>query len=465
MIRYRLDDLGWYQFEWLVQAALKAELGLGVESWSSARGDYGRDAYFDGELVFPSTIPAHGPFMFQVKFVENANAKGSRPIPALLSAVRKEVARIKARCAGIQARWETPAHYALLSNTPLEADDRLTIKDTLAEALPDTTVTCLGASDVCDILDAHPTLRRSFPQLLSLRDLNIVLEEAVSHELLERSRAAVDASEDIVRTFVPTGAYERTWKVLRSHQFAVLYGPPEMGKTAIAWMIALAQLSQGWEAFLCQSPDDFFRVYEKSRRVCQEVRDAWNEREAMLDAQELTAFSSASLLIRPLPELPALGPSWTAATTSLATELSNAEDNYLDPSALNDWVDLADAISKCEPRFLAQTGFPKDYEDKIELWLKIAEEELKLDSSLDSPSDLREELARLLEVASGLEKLASLAPDYAGKATDLATRLERRARSLEKQAIDLEELEPVEDDEVRPSSTDLADVRLIFSDL
>ena len=195
--------------------------------------------------MFPATIPAHGPFMFQVKFIENANAKGSRPIPALLSAVRKEVARIKARRAGIQARWETPAHYALLTNTPLEASDRLTIKDTLAEALPDTTVTCLGASDVCDILDAHPTLRRSFPQLLSLRDLNIVLEEAVSHELLERSRAAVDASEDIVRTFVPTGAYERTWKVLRSHQFAVLYGPPEMGKTAIAWMIALAQLSQG----------------------------------------------------------------------------------------------------------------------------------------------------------------------------------------------------------------------------
>ena len=267
------------QFEWLIQAALKAELGLGVESWSSSRGDYGRDAYFDGELMFPARIPTHGPFMFQVKFVEQANAKGSRPMPALLSGVRKEVARIKARCAGAQARWEKPAHYALLSNTPLEADDRLTIKDKLAEALPDTTVTCLGASDVCDILDAHPQLRRSFPQLLSLRDLDIVLKEAVSHELLERSRAAVDASKDIVRTFVPTGAYERTWQVLRLHQFAVLYGPPEMGKTAIAWMIALAQLSQGWEAFLCQSPDDFFRMYEESRRQVFVADDAFGRTE------------------------------------------------------------------------------------------------------------------------------------------------------------------------------------------
>ena len=99
-MRYRLDDLGWYQFERLIQAALTAELGLGVELWSFIRGDYGRDAYFEGELVFPPRIPTHGPFMFQVKCVEQVNAKGSRPMLVLLSAVRKEVARIKARCAG-----------------------------------------------------------------------------------------------------------------------------------------------------------------------------------------------------------------------------------------------------------------------------------------------------------------------------------------------------------------------------
>jgi hypothetical protein len=32
LIRYRLDDLGWLQFEWLVQSLLKAKLGLTVES-------------------------------------------------------------------------------------------------------------------------------------------------------------------------------------------------------------------------------------------------------------------------------------------------------------------------------------------------------------------------------------------------------------------------------------------------
>ncbi|MEN8178769.1 MAG: restriction endonuclease [Pseudomonadota bacterium] len=46
---YKFDDLGWYQFERLVQGLLKAELGLNVESWGG-RGDWGRDAWSEGQL-------------------------------------------------------------------------------------------------------------------------------------------------------------------------------------------------------------------------------------------------------------------------------------------------------------------------------------------------------------------------------------------------------------------------------
>jgi hypothetical protein len=239
-MRYRFDDLGWYQFEWLVQSLLKAELGLGVESWSSPRGDHGRDAYFDGQLAFPAKIPADGPFVFQVKFVENANAAGADPKPAVLAAVRKEATRLKARIVGLGDTWENPRHYALITNVVLEPSTREEIKTILQSQLPNTTITCLGGGDVANIVDSHPALRRSFPQLLSLRDLNALLEQAVSRDLIERSRAAVDASRDIVQVFVPTTAYDKAWTTLRANHFAVLYGPPEMGKTAIAWMVALA---------------------------------------------------------------------------------------------------------------------------------------------------------------------------------------------------------------------------------
>ncbi len=260
MIRYRLDDLGWYQFEWLVQSLLKAELGLGVESWGG-RSDYGRDAYFAGSLNFPAKhLTSEGPFLFQVKFVENANAAGAEPDETLLDAVRKEVARVKARSQ--QPAWRGLQHYALLTNAPMSGVLRDRIKDLLHQAIPDAQIHCLGGNDICDLLDKHVSLRRSFPQLLSLRDLDDLLQDAVGKEILERSRRATECGRDIMPVFVPTSPYDRAWTVLRKHHFAVLEGPPEMGKTAIAWMIALAQLSQGWQAIVCDGPEDVFQCYK-----------------------------------------------------------------------------------------------------------------------------------------------------------------------------------------------------------
>src|SRR4051794_15117849 len=114
MIRYRLDDLGWFQFEWLIQSLLKAELGLGVESWGGSR-DHGRDAYSPSPLPFPSrNQESEGPFLFQVKFVEQANAAGSDWRPAILKAIRAESARIAQR---IKLRtWESPRRYVLITN-------------------------------------------------------------------------------------------------------------------------------------------------------------------------------------------------------------------------------------------------------------------------------------------------------------------------------------------------------------
>src|SRR2546430_15398247 len=97
MIRYRLDDLGWYQFEWLVQALLKDRLGIGVESWGG-RGDHGRDAWCSGPLTFPDKqVLTNGPFLFQVKFIENANAAGAKPSPRLIASVKAGVMRVSKR--------------------------------------------------------------------------------------------------------------------------------------------------------------------------------------------------------------------------------------------------------------------------------------------------------------------------------------------------------------------------------
>lgn len=173
MIRYRLDDLGWYQFEWLVQSLLKAELGLAVESWGG-HADFGRDAFSVGPLGFPTKgVSSNGPFVFQVKFVENANAAGAHYRATLLGAVRKELERIVARIpTSAAAKME---HYVLLTNAPISAGVREQIRRELVEAVPGLNAHLYGGGDICDLLELHPQLRRSFPQLLSLRDLESLL--------------------------------------------------------------------------------------------------------------------------------------------------------------------------------------------------------------------------------------------------------------------------------------------------
>jgi hypothetical protein len=86
-IRYKLDDLGWFQFEWLVQSLLKARVALGIESWGGTHGDHGRDAYFDGPLAFPTDASQDGAFVFQAKFVASANAAGAKPGAAVIQSV------------------------------------------------------------------------------------------------------------------------------------------------------------------------------------------------------------------------------------------------------------------------------------------------------------------------------------------------------------------------------------------
>ena len=275
-MRYRLDDLGWYQFEWMIQALLKAELGIGVESWGG-RGDFGRDAYSLGSLPFPSRhINSEGPFVFQVKFVE---PEGTDRSARLRSAVQKERDRILNRQTHRPDLWSPVAHYVLITNIDLNSDQRIAIQHEFANALPNAAVHTLSGKDVCDLLDNHADLRRSFPQLLSLRDLDVMLEEAVAKDVRERSRAAIESAREVIPSFVPTESYRKAWAILFRRYFCVLEGPPEMGKTAIAWTIALSQVCKGWEAVVCDRPDDLYRAHSRERKQVFIADDAFGRTE------------------------------------------------------------------------------------------------------------------------------------------------------------------------------------------
>jgi hypothetical protein len=277
MLRYKLDDLGAYQFEKLAQSLLKTSVSLSVESWGN-RGDFGRDAYTSNSLRFPDkNVIFPGPFLFQVKFVEGANAAGARTVETLLGSVAKELAQIQKRRRSTE--WEDPKCFVFITNSLIDPKTRATIKERFSTTLNCKLVIVWGGDDVCDLLDALPPIYRAFPQLLSIRDLDQLIAGVLSHESIQRSSAALEIAKELVPVFAPTTGYERAWSVLRKHHFAVLEGPPEVGKSAIAWMIALSQSSIGWEAIYSRTPDDFFKMHEQSREQIFIADDAFGRTE------------------------------------------------------------------------------------------------------------------------------------------------------------------------------------------
>src|SRR6185436_204076 len=142
--------------------------------------------------------------------------------------------------------------------------------------------TVLGPAELSALLDERPDVRRRVPFVLGARDL----DGLIPGPALERSTGDVTAARELARVFVPTRAYERTLAVLQRTGFAVVTGPPEMGKTAIARMLGLALLTEGWELHECIRPDELWSSFARDRPQVFVADDAFGSTEYRPDAAE-----------------------------------------------------------------------------------------------------------------------------------------------------------------------------------
>ena len=194
-----------------------------------------------------------------------------------MSAVKAEINRIKRRLS--RNLWSPVRHYVFLSNAKLSTVLRENIQKRLRPIDKDMRIHIHDGTDLCNMLDSQPTLRRSFPQLLGLQDFESLLSHIVNQDIVKKSHLACENARDLTPVFVPTSAYFRAWSVLRRNHFAVLEGPPEMGKTTIAWIIALNQVVIEWEAVVCDFPQDIFRHLNDQRSQVFIADDAFGRTE------------------------------------------------------------------------------------------------------------------------------------------------------------------------------------------
>jgi hypothetical protein len=225
-----LEELGWLQFERLCELVLEAEAGVDPTRWEGS-ADQCREVISDVELkVNGRTLapPVH------VRCVWNA----AEPPPS---------------------RFKSVVTFA---NRPSPGAD------------------VYGPDELSDAIRRLPGLRMKLPSILSLG------AAPPDPDALRRSRFDVDATRELARVFVPTPAWSRAVAILKAHNFLVLTGPPEMGKTAIARMLGLALLTQGWEVHETTKPEQLEKAFDRTRPQLFIADDAFGSTEYRPDSAE-----------------------------------------------------------------------------------------------------------------------------------------------------------------------------------
>ncbi|MGZ8693934.1 MAG: nSTAND3 domain-containing NTPase [Gaiellaceae bacterium] len=251
---YRFEELGWLQFQQLCTEVL-ADAGLPREAW---HGDADR---LRAARLPDDVAPALGWSRAREVIVLWLTEKRERPY--LRDWLREALAPV-----------------LVISNRALPELD------------VDPGVVRIGPGQLTAAVDARPHVRRRVPFVLGIRPLEQIAEPGV----LERSTLDVGAARSLARVFVPTRAYHRALDVLEAHSFAVLSGPPEMGKTAAARTIALAGLAAGWEAHECTRPEQLWEAYRRDRPQIFIADDAFGSTEYNPSAAERWAVDLDRIL-------------------------------------------------------------------------------------------------------------------------------------------------------------------------
>lgn len=269
---YALDQLGWLQFQQLCAHVLELDAGVPPGAWEG-------DADGTRTVVLDSGLG-----------------------PPLLST--RSPQRVLVHCAWLRAGSESPLTAALQQLSLERLDDLRDLRSyvlmangTTARSGPQPAVKGLSV-DVIDTpalsarIDARPELRLAMPSLLGLRAVDgLIPERLAAASSLDRAEA-----ERLAEVFVPTRAYARAVRTLSEHRFAVLTGPPEMGKTAAARMIALAKMTDGWQAHECTNPEQLLAAFDPAASQVFIADDAFGSTEYRADAAEHWARAMERLL-------------------------------------------------------------------------------------------------------------------------------------------------------------------------
>jgi hypothetical protein len=211
MSHYQFDRMGSAQFEHMVQALAKAELGNGVKAFGSGP-DGQRDATFSGKVNFPVGSEGgkwSGYGVIQVKYNERPKDT-TADTRWFLGEIRKELSNWALKNASGK---RTPKYFLAVTNVVLSGVDEFGGKDRfdqMMQAFADQ-IGLVGwfawdDTELRTLLDQHTDIRQRYLELITVGDFLADIELLAPTVALTAKRLAVNAAAEIAtKQWVRTG--------------------------------------------------------------------------------------------------------------------------------------------------------------------------------------------------------------------------------------------------------------------
>ncbi len=233
--RYDFANLSPIEFEGLCVDLVAAETGLRFETFAEGTdgGADGRHGRADGDIIV------------QAKHYKNSTWSD---LQKAVKAEKKNIAALK------------PSEYYLLTSQSLTPNRKAKLITLLDHPSVDPS-RVWGRTELNASLAKHSAVERRHIKLwLSSA---AVLDKLLKSDIAVFTEATAEEIERLLKVFVVNPSLSRSAEILKATHCLIVSGPPGVGKTTLAQVLAAEYSDEGWELVSVASITDAFRAFRR----------------------------------------------------------------------------------------------------------------------------------------------------------------------------------------------------------